>query len=240
MANKIKIFILQTLSASFSVMGAFIMQEKMTGSFRENIAQIFETNAVNSFLMAFTTLAGSLILHYLLNFGQSEILKLFHKIKQAQKEHEFILSKLEEAIIIKDTADQSISYSNRKGNRILTQLAQLNQDSSLDSLYLKAFTLQKIEKYNKTAGTTDLDEQGESSEHQETKFSLMDFFGMTKQDYQDKVFRISIDSYNTLEDVNEEKDNHRYVQIKRQEFKSDTKDYDMLKIVDVSMDILYQ
>ena len=63
---------------------------------------------------------------------------------------------------------------------------------------------------------------------------------MTKQDYQDKVFRISIDSYNTLEDVNEEKDNHRYVQIKRQEFKSDTKDYDMLKIVDVSMDILYQ
>jgi hypothetical protein len=50
-------------------MGAFIMQEKMTGSFRENIAQIFETNAVNSFLMAFTTLAGSLILHYLLNFG---------------------------------------------------------------------------------------------------------------------------------------------------------------------------
>ena len=63
---------------------------------------------------------------------------------------------------------------------------------------------------------------------------------MTKEDYQEKVFSISIDSYASLEDVNDEMNNQRYVQIKRQEFKSDTKDYDMLKIIDVSMDVLYE
>jgi hypothetical protein len=81
MTNKIKIFILQTLSASFSVLGAFIMQEKMRGSFREMTEKIIETNASNSMLMGFTTLAGSLILHYLLNFGQIEILKAQHSKK---------------------------------------------------------------------------------------------------------------------------------------------------------------
>ena len=78
--------------------------------------------------MTFTTLAGSLILHYLLNFGQIEILKLSHIKNSLQKEYEFILSKLEEAIIIKDTVDNSISYSNRKGKRILNQIEK-NQSS---------------------------------------------------------------------------------------------------------------
>jgi signal transduction histidine kinase len=68
----------------------------------------------------------------------------------------------------------------------------------------------------------------------------MDFFGMTKEELRNKVFSISIESYASLEDVNDSKNNERYVQIKRQKFKSDTKDYDMLKIVDVSMDVLYE
>ena len=63
---------------------------------------------------------------------------------------------------------------------------------------------------------------------------------MTKDDLQDKVYRVSIESYTSLEDVNDPKNSERYVQIKRQKFKSDTKDYDMLKIVDVSMDVLYE
>ena len=68
----------------------------------------------------------------------------------------------------------------------------------------------------------------------------MDFFGMTKEELENKVFSISIESYASLEDVNDTKNNERYVQIKRQKFKSDTKDYDMLKIVDISMDVLYE
>ena len=78
--------------------------------------------------MTITSLSGSLILHYLLNFGQIEILKLSHIKNSLQKEYEFILSKLEEAIIIKDTVDNSISYSNRKGKRILNQIEK-NQSS---------------------------------------------------------------------------------------------------------------
>ena len=62
---------------------------------------------------------------------------------------------------------------------------------------------------------------------------------MTKDDLRDKVFTLSIGSYASLEDVDDPKNNYqKSVQIKRQEFKSDTKDYDMLKIVDVSMDVL--
>ena len=63
---------------------------------------------------------------------------------------------------------------------------------------------------------------------------------MTNEALRDKIFMVNIDSYASLEDVNDGKENQRYVQIKRQKFKSDTRDYDMLKIVDVSMDVLYE
>ena len=63
---------------------------------------------------------------------------------------------------------------------------------------------------------------------------------MTNEALRDKIFMVNIDSYASLEDVNDGKGNQRYVQIKRQKFKSDTRDYDMLKIIDVSMDVLYE
>ena len=76
MTNKIKMFLIFALAVAFSVLGAFIMLEKMEGSFKEMINQTIETNASNYLLLSITSLAGSLTCHYLLSFGQIEILKV--------------------------------------------------------------------------------------------------------------------------------------------------------------------
>ena len=68
------------------------------------------------------TFYGAMLLYYLLNYGQNEVLKAWSCKNTAQEEFEFILSKLEEAIITKDTKDNSISYSNKKGKQILNEL----------------------------------------------------------------------------------------------------------------------
>ena len=68
------------------------------------------------------TLFSFLILHFLIDFGQNEVIKAYHAKNKIQKEYELILSSLEEAIITKDSDENSISYANKKGTNILTHL----------------------------------------------------------------------------------------------------------------------
>mgnify|MGYP006102247847 CR=1 FL=1 len=132
MTNKVQIIVIQTLSATFSVIGAFIMEKKMEGTFWQIIKTLFETRGAFVLITVFCLVVGTLIVHYVLHFGQIEILKAWHSKNSIQKEYEFILSKLEEAIIIKDndaeagSDDNSISYANKKGERILAQIGHVS------------------------------------------------------------------------------------------------------------------
>ena len=54
-----------------------------------------------------------IFMDYLVNHGQILILKAWNSKIIIQKEFEFILSELEEAIITKDTVNNEISYSNK-------------------------------------------------------------------------------------------------------------------------------
>lgn len=78
------------------------------------------------------TYTGSLLLHYLLIYGENEVLKAWSIRNTVQKEFEFILSKLEEAIITKDTVNNSISYANKKGKRILSQISASKEAQDVD------------------------------------------------------------------------------------------------------------
>ena len=89
--------------------------------------------------------AGSVILHYLLNYGENEVLKEWSIKNRAQKEFEFILSELEEAIITKDTINNSISYANRKGKRILSQLSpDKDEAQTLESKQFKLHNYKNV------------------------------------------------------------------------------------------------
>ena len=66
----------------------------------------------------------SLILcDYLAHYDQSIIVQACISQNTIQKEFEFILYELEEAIIIKDTVVNSISYSNKQAKIIQNQIS---------------------------------------------------------------------------------------------------------------------
>ena len=91
------------------------------------------------------TFAGSVLLHYLLNYGENEVLKAWSTKNTALKEFEFILSKLEEAIITKDTVNNSISYANKKGRRILSQLAPYKDEAqTIGSKLFKQYNYKNV------------------------------------------------------------------------------------------------
>lgn len=134
--------------------------------------------------------------HYLLNFGQNEILKAWKSQNSQEKEFQFILSKLEEAIIIKDTDDNSISYSNKKGTNILDNIA-LRQGNTDNSLLFQMFELQKIQNYKSNVHLEDTNQNNTTS--QNPMYSLENFFNMSDADLLEKVFMFSIESYDSSE-----------------------------------------
>lgn len=78
MSNKSRIFAIQSLQSLFSVVGAIIMERKLTGSVKEILLKIYEAHLTDVVLLFSTMVLGYMFLHYLLNFGQNEILKAWN------------------------------------------------------------------------------------------------------------------------------------------------------------------
>lgn len=85
-------------------------------------------------------LALIIFVDYLVNYSQITILKAWNNTCIIQKEFEFILSELEEAIITKDTVNNQISYSNKRAKIILEQISPNLDDQIV--LKSKIFKLQ--------------------------------------------------------------------------------------------------
>lgn len=67
---------------------------------------------------------GVLVLDYMMNLSQTSLLKAWASKNAAQKEYEFILSELEEAIITKDSVKNTITYANKRAKEIMTKISQ--------------------------------------------------------------------------------------------------------------------
>ena len=72
-------------------------------------------------------------------------------------------------------------------------------------------------------------------------YSLEDFFDMNNESLRKDIFVLDFATNNSAKDHAEPGNKSQtFVQIKRQKFKSESKAYNMLKIIDVSMDLLYE
>lgn len=127
--RKLYIYANSFITSFVFVIGSSIMERKLKGTALEIFGQIFKDTAgsINFVVMLLATFYGSLLLQYIFTFGQNQVLKAWSAKNTAQKEFEFILSKLEEAIITKNAQDNSISYANSKGKFILKKISR-NKD----------------------------------------------------------------------------------------------------------------
>ena len=127
LTNMIIIVLISAISSFLSVIGVFVMSKTMEGSCNEILGQIFKDfSATSNFMvMFFSTFFGALLIHYLLNYGQNEVLKAWKFKSTVQKEFEFILARLEEGIITKDSQNNLISYANKKAKRILNLVSNV-------------------------------------------------------------------------------------------------------------------
>ena len=64
-----------------------------------------------------------MVLDHMMNLSQTSLLKAWASKNAAQKELEFILSELEEAIITKDSVKNRITYANKRAKEIMTKIS---------------------------------------------------------------------------------------------------------------------
>ena len=104
------------LSTTFLTnIGVITMERRLKGTASQILSQIFEDyKGITYFVLIYMGIFAAIIfMDYLVNHGQISILKAWNSKSFIQKEFEFILSELEEAIITKDTVNNEISYSNK-------------------------------------------------------------------------------------------------------------------------------
>lgn len=88
LTNMIIVVLNSAISSFLSVIGVFIMSKNLEGSFTENFLLMFKdfTATSNFIVMFFSTFLGSLVIHYLLNYGQKQVLKAWNIKSSAKKE----------------------------------------------------------------------------------------------------------------------------------------------------------
>ena len=103
--RKIYIVPLSALVCFVAAIGQQIMQGKLEGSFSEILSQIFfEQDNFSAFLGVFgQSFIACIVMDYILSLGQNSIFKAWNASNTAQKEYQFILSELQEAIFTKDS-----------------------------------------------------------------------------------------------------------------------------------------
>ena len=101
--SKILNFFSTLLTSTLITIGLYIIPVEFEGSLVEMAGKIAsDSKTMPQFLCIITTLASQLLfIHYLMKVSQKGILVAWYEAKTVQKEFEFILSQLEEAIFTK-------------------------------------------------------------------------------------------------------------------------------------------
>lgn len=168
----------------------------------------------------FHLVPGHLLIWFLLNSIQKEILKVWLQKSTIQKEMELVTSKLQEAVITKDF-DNKISFTNDKGHKIVRMITKfhydlLNEDQTLkdgiddenddeslpteemmekvtEQVVLESKVFQAFGEFEKTL---DLDKV------QVTKklYSMEDFFSSQDESIEKMVFLLKVSPHDQFQD----------------------------------------